>query len=219
LIDICKTSRRSLFAFSFGIFVMALAACSKPADRMEIKQVRTIDAAFRQVPAEMSSSERFGFSTSSPSSPRRQAKPVSLSWKVPEGWEPLPTGGMRAASFRIGTGAECVVSLLPGTGGGLEANINRWRHQMGLEPLSGEAIAALPKIHVLGVASPFVEMSGTFTGMSGTPQPDWALLGTICLLPESSIFVKLTGPADEVLSQREAFQTFCQSLQQLESDQ
>lgn len=212
-----KTLRYLLIVFLFCLFAISLVGCSRPTDKMEIKQVRTVDAELRQVPTEMSTPERFGFSA--PSGPSRpQAKPVSLGWKVPEGWEPLPTGGMRAASFRIGTSAECVVSVLAGAGGGLEANINRWRNQMGLEPLSSEAIAALPQLNVLGVPSPFVEMSGTFTGMSGNPQPDWALLGTICLLPDSSIFVKLTGPANEVLSQREAFQTFCQSLKQVEAE-
>lgn len=69
-----------------------------------------------------------------------QDKPV---WRTPKDWHELPGEQMRAATFQIGEGAselECSVIPLPAsdptTTDYLLSNINRWRGQVGLEPLS-----------------------------------------------------------------------------------
>lgn len=66
-------------------------------------------------------------------------------WKTPEGWTELPGEGMRKATFKIegdGPTLECTVIRLPDPNGDpasseyVLANINRWRGQLGLKPLS-----------------------------------------------------------------------------------
>lgn len=56
---------------------------------------------------------------------------------------------MRKATWIVagpdGSKAEIAVTVFPGNVGGLTANVNRWRGQIGLPPASGEDIAASAK--------------------------------------------------------------------------
>ena len=66
-------------------------------------------------------------------------KSTGFSWKKPESWIPSSGSSMRLASFDVpfsgGIGDLSVIQL-SGTGGGVEANVNRWRRQLNLEPQS-----------------------------------------------------------------------------------
>ncbi len=137
--------------------------------------------------------------------------PDALQWTAPEGWQLGPEKMMRAVTYIVG-GVECYVTTLAGEGGGSVSNINRWANQMGNAPLDEAAIAALPKISVLGVESPLVEFSGSFTDMGGAAKPDYKLLGALAAKGGSTIFIKLTGPASEVDAQKANFTAFCASL-------
>lgn len=57
-------------------------------------------------------------------------------WTVPAGWRAVQSEqAMRLATFRAGSGegVEVTVAAFPGDVGGLLANVNRWRGQLGLE--------------------------------------------------------------------------------------
>ncbi|MGQ0636915.1 MAG: hypothetical protein ACT4QC_20085 [Planctomycetaceae bacterium] len=69
-------------------------------------------------------------------------------WKLPEGWSEKPGDQFRHATLIINTAGsplEMSVSALPGSGGDFDqyllANINRWRDQLQLKPLTGEALS------------------------------------------------------------------------------
>jgi len=109
--------------------------------------------------------------------------------------------------------AECYVTLLGGAGGGVVANINRWRDQMGAEVLSEAQIAALPRIPFLGGEAVLVEIPGAYVGMGDADVPAALLLGAVCMLEDASVFVKMTGPRATVEAEREAFQEFCGSME------
>src|SRR5688500_16131105 len=85
----------------------------------------------------------------SPSSPSTAAAPSEPGgpWKVPAGWrQDARQRPMRFATFLIGEGdaaVEVAVSQFPGDVGGLLANVNRWRGQVGLAPVTE---AELPSI-------------------------------------------------------------------------
>jgi hypothetical protein len=111
-----------------------------------------------------------------------------------------------------GREVECYVTVLSGSGGGLEANVNRWRQQMGQPPMTAAEIAALPAIPMLGVEARLVRMAGSFTGMDGTTRTGSMLLGAVCELGRHSVFVKMTGPMAEVGAQEAHFEAFCRSL-------
>ena len=113
--------------------------------------------------------------------------------------------------------AECYVTILGNQGGGLEPNLDRWRREMGQPGLTQSEVAALERIPLLGTEGVLLELDGSFSGMGGVAIDDAALLGVVCLLQESSVFVKMIGPRAAVRSAREDFLTFCRSLELEES--
>lgn len=145
---------------------------------------------------------------------RRKPPPSRLTWTAPVGWEPRPARPMREVTFapRSSEHTECYVSILGGTAGGLARNLDRWRAQLDREPFDEEEIAALPRIEVMGGKGVLVEIEGDFQGQGGKQVRGAALLGFILERENKSIFVKMTGPAVEVLPQRENFEAFCRSL-------
>ncbi len=145
-------------------------------------------------------------------SPSRQSV---LAWSAPQGWVQAPERPMREVTFVFGddSAAECYVAVLHGDGGGLVANLNRWLNQFSQSGLSEEEVAALPRVSMLGTEAVIIEAEGDYTGMVGDVLPDAALLGAVCPMPEFTVFVKMTGPASDVLAERDAFLAFCESLQ------
>lgn len=127
---------------------------------------------------------------------------VAYTWSTPAGWEPLPAAPMRAAGWKVtaAPGTECTFSTLPASGGGLVANVNRWRKQMSLEPADEAAVAALPtKGTLLERPARWVELAGTYVGMGGGATVEGAkLVGLVAELPQATAFLKLTGPAAAV---------------------
>lgn len=138
-----------------------------------------------------------------------------LSWTTPEGWTERPSSGMRVADFQLpgDESAECYVTQLGGTGGGLEANLNRWRDQVGLAPYGPGEVDALERIDVLGTKAVYAEMEGSYAGMSeGEGKAGFTLLGVVAEKSGSSVFIKLTAPSAIAEAERENFKEFCKSL-------
>lgn len=208
-----------LFATTAAWAVFVAVGCGAPQE-VAFEETRETAAPVRPAQIGMAESERLGLRrTARPASPSpapSQAAQSGLTWDTPAGWREAPAeSGMRLAAFGPETGHawECVVFSLPGDAGGVRANLDRWRGQMGLEALTDTEFAGLPHIEILGRRVPLLEASGTYVGMGRSePQPDSALLGTAVPLGVRSVFVKLTGEAGPVASEREAFRSFCRSL-------
>ena len=81
-----------------------------------------------------------------------------IAWTTPAGWTELPPTAMRTANFHPGGDphADCYLTLLNGDGGGLGANVNRWRAQLSLPALSPSEIDALPRRTFVGGDAVFV---------------------------------------------------------------
>jgi hypothetical protein len=136
-----------------------------------------------------------------------------LSWTTPEGWtQEAKPRSMREVTFQAGTEVECYVSILRGAAGGVEANANRWRNQVGLAPLDAAAIAALKTVAVLGREAQILDATGTYTDMEGQKHENSTLLGVVCELEDSTLFVKMLGPSAAVSAERERFLALCASL-------
>ncbi len=138
-----------------------------------------------------------------------------LRWKAPEGWAAGQAAPARLVTFKIGPAreTECYVAVLGGSGGGVVMNVNRWRDQMGQPPLADDAVAALPRLSLLGQEAPIIEAAGTFTDMQGQKRGGAMLLGTMCRIEEVTLFVKMVGPEAQVRAERERFLAFCSSLE------
>lgn len=147
--------------------------------------------------------------------PAGQKSSGGLAWTTPEGWTEKPATSMRLGSFMVEDrpGLDCSITQLPSDGGGLTANVNRWYGQMGLEPLTATEVEQLPKLKLLGRDATLVDITGSYSGMSGGEgTPDMRMLGLVLTLPQVSLFVKLVGPEADVAAEYEAFQALCDSI-------
>lgn len=136
-----------------------------------------------------------------------------LTYRVPEGWSSGPLvvsrGGVqvrRDAAFEVardGQRVEITVTSLPAAAGSLPANLNRWRQQMQLEPISEEEVSQQArKVPVGDTQGDYVQIFG----------PDQAILGVVVPRNDTAWFVKLQG--DRALAAREKarFEAFVASL-------
>jgi hypothetical protein len=141
-------------------------------------------------------------------------------WETPEGWTELKATQMRVINFQFGADGEgqCYLTALSGGGGGMVANVNRWRGQMGLDPLPDEEMAALEERTLLGAPAKYVDIEGDFGGMSfpGAPaadsKKDYRLIGLIQVQDPFTFFIKMTGPKALVAEHEPAFRRFCESI-------
>jgi hypothetical protein len=141
-------------------------------------------------------------------SPTSTAKPA---WTVPVGWQELPPAQFLLAEYSItganGAKAEVNVAQLAGSGGGVLANVNRWRGQIGLESVDETGLAKLTTtLNVTGGQATFVDMAGT--DMSGQPT---RLVAAIVPMGNATWFYKLMGDEKVVASQKDAFTKFVQT--------
>jgi hypothetical protein len=126
-----------------------------------------------------------------------------FTYDVPRGWveNPEPTMG-RILEFRAGS-ALVTFTMMKGESGGTVANVNRWREQAGMEALPESALRAeLRSEAFLGRDGSLVELAGR----------ERAILCFFHCGEEFSMFLKIDGSPDHVLSQREAFLQFGRTL-------
>ena len=150
-----------------------------------------------------------GLNSAPPTTPAADAgnKPT---WTVPADWQEGQIAQFLVAKFIIGSGdttAAVNVSQLDGNGGGLLPNINRWRGQLGLTPVTEADIATLPTVDATGVKATLVDISGTDARSSKPAR----LIGVIVPLSSQTWFYKLMGDANVVAQQTDAFTQFVQS--------
>ena len=133
-------------------------------------------------------------------------------WKVPAGWRETAPSTMALARFLIGEEgkAELTVTVLPGPAGGIAANVNRWRGQLGLAGWDEAELASqLQPLDGAGAGAMLVEMTGTDARGGGEPM---GLLGAIVPRGNQTWFFKLTGQPAVVIGQKNAFVEFLSSI-------
>ena len=132
-------------------------------------------------------------------------------WTVPAGWQEGQLTQFLIAKYVMpgdsGATATVNVSSLAGDGGGLLPNVNRWRAQLGLAPVTDTDIAALPTIDASGGKATLIELFGT-DARTGKPAQ---LVGLVLPLGGQTWFYKLMGDANLVAQQKDALVKFVQS--------
>jgi len=144
-----------------------------------------------------------------PPGPATAADPNTPKWQTPSGWKEVAAGQFLVAKF-IATGsgnaqAAINVSMSAGDGGGLSANVNRWRGQLGLQPLAQAELEKQAKpLEVSSGKATLVEMTGTDarTGQASH------LVGAIIAQGDRTWFYKLMGDEKVVQQQKDAFVKF-----------
>ena len=204
--------------------LLVLVGCSQPAQQ-EITEVRE-PAIQREAPPKSTTEQRLGMAanaggTGAAAGEGDPLAGITFHHDMPQGWEAVAKTEMRQVNLRMKETpeAECYFTLLPGGGGGLDANLNRWRGQMGLEPLSADAIAALPKKTIFGQPATFILIDGTFAGMGDiAPRENYRMYGVMLSHkdPESGreqgFFLKMTGPKAVLENQEANFDLVASSL-------
>jgi hypothetical protein len=136
-----------------------------------------------------------------------------LTWKTPEGWTEVPSGEMRVASFKIqgqnGKQADVSVIPLPGLPGSDEANVNRWRGQVGLSPASPDELKkSAESVEAGGQPAQLYDIAGQNPGSGDATR----ILGVILHRTDAVWFFKMTGDADLAEQQKPAFVAFLKSV-------
>lgn len=145
------------------------------------------------------------------STPVTTAGGDSLAWSAPADWESRAGSAMRKATYIIkgadGATAELAITAFPGDVGGDLANVNRWRNQLQLPPISAaELPLALLRFEANGLRIAVAEM----VAASGNP-PD-RVLGGIVPYEGATWFFKLTGPDTLVTQVKPAFLDFMRTV-------
>ena len=142
-----------------------------------------------------------------------ESAPPQLTWKTPEGWTEVPPGEMRVASFKVsgqdGKQADVSVVPLPGMPGSDEANVNRWRGQVGLPPVSPEELKkSAEDVEAAGQPAQLYDIARQNPGNGEAAR----ILGVIQHRDDAVWFFKMTGDANLVEQQKPAFVAFLKSL-------
>ena len=162
---------------------------------------------YQQTPSSQSLSENNGSSGS--------GRQFGLTYITPDGWTKAPGSPMRDVNLSFGANGEgeCYVARLPGMGGGILANVNRWRQQMGASPITPAEADALPMRPLFGQPAKFIKVDGKFSGMGATEvKDDYRMLGLILASEAGAVFVKMTGPRELVEANEKNFDIFTNSL-------
>jgi hypothetical protein len=130
--------------------------------------------------------------------------------KLPTGWSVGPENSMRKATWIVtgpnGSTAEIAVTVFPGNVGGLTANVNRWRGQVGLAPASADEIAGSAKAgKVGGIDSQRFVMT--------SPDGKTALDAFMTPKDGATWFFKMKGDTAAVEANAAAFATFLSASQ------
>jgi hypothetical protein len=154
----------------------------------------------------------FAGQDSRPTSPTTSSSP-KFSYKAPSGWSPgeleVSRGGIsirRDAVFEVKDGdnrVEITVTKLPAAAGATLPNVNRWRGQIGLNPISSEQFEKEKKqLEIAGQPADYVQFS----------ESGQSILGVIAERDGLAWFIKLQGHAGLADRERQNFEDFARSI-------
>lgn len=140
----------------------------------------------------------------------RTADGPGLQWTAPAGWQSEPASAMRKATYRVtgtnGATAELAVTAFPGDVGGELANVNRWRNQLGLAPISAaELTPAVTRLTVNRLEVSVVDFTNDAS-------PATRMLGAIVPFGDATWFFKFTGAPELLEAEKAAFFALVQSI-------
>lgn len=184
---------------SFIALGLSLAACSEP------------QISFYEVPREAPAQNDQMVQTATNTGAAPRPAGAQLEWDQPSTWSEKPGSEMRLGSYAFtnpdGAEADISVTSFPDAAGGLVANINRWRGQVGLPPVAeGDLDSAAERIEVAGLPAWLIDAEGTSNGAPAR------LIGAIVPVSGTSWFFKMIGPDEVVASQRETFRSWLGSV-------
>ncbi len=138
----------------------------------------------------------------------------TLKHEAPAEWVQQAARQMRLMGFDLPGKVDLSVTVLGGAAGGVAANINRWRDQLGLKALPDAELMAGERIDCLGQSAYWVNLQGAYTGMGGEAQGDGdTMLAVIVPGDKETLFVKCVGPTAAVAELEPGVRSFVASLE------
>ena len=154
------------------------------------------------------------------------ASQPALRYDVPADWtERVSESPMRVAEFRLpkvpgdAEDAELVVFYFGGSGGSVEANLQRWIGQM--EQPDGRSsfeVASTTGFDANGLAVTVLDVPGTYVAAlspgstTRLSRPNFRLLAAVVETPVGPYFFKLTGPSRTVARWDNQFNAFLRTV-------
>lgn len=141
-------------------------------------------------------------------------EPDEITWEKPGHWQvdDVNSSSVVWAAFKIdgpGGQARVTVTALVGDGGGALANLNRWRQQVGLSPVSRIEDQPATHLDVAGKPATLFDLAAPGKGSAGGAR----ILVAVLPRPGRSWFIKLTGPDHVVEDQKQVLTRFVESIQ------
>ena len=191
--------KRHVGWIAFGVLLMGCGEQPKPAAEVPIAKAPAVDAP-KASKSDAKKTEPY------------EATVAGFKFTVPADWtEQPPKSQFVLGEFSIpGEGGTARLTL-SSAGGGIEANVERWRGQFHRGPNDPEPRES--EITFDGQKGTLVELAGTYTDMfgGGSPTKGWRMLGVAVPLGSTNYFVKLTGPAAIVIPRHDEFVKFVES--------
>lgn len=152
------------------------------------------------------------------------ASAEQLHFTAPEGWiQETPSSPMRRVQYRLpgapvgSEDADLAIFVFPGTGGGVDANLERWVQQFS-NPDGSPATeqAEIRRTEVGGMRVSMLDISGTYdpgvmAGGTGAQQ-NFRMLAAVVEAPADPWFIKLTGPIPTIDYWERSFHEFVESF-------
>lgn len=154
---------------------------------------------------------------------------AGVSFTPPSGWQDLGSSGMRQAQYRLdpvsGDSAQGEVNVFyfgANSGGGVQANLDRWIGQMTL-PDGADPATAIERstFTANGMPGHIVSLNGSYKSGGGRPMggdgetlPGYRLVGVVVEGPQGSLFFKLTGPEATARAMENDLLTMVKAAQQ-----
>jgi hypothetical protein len=130
---------------------------------------------------------------------------AGIRMQVPVDWKTnTERKDFRIAGFDIQQGTDRALVTIGQGGGDLLFNINRWRGQVGLPPITALNEADIRKVNIAGKQADVVTMVG---------EKEATRVAIVSRADKSVITFKIQGAAPVVASQAPAFDAFLQSIQ------
>jgi hypothetical protein len=151
---------------------------------------------------------------------------AGLTFTAPKDWKAATTSSsMRVAQFTLPRASgdtsdgELVVYYFGGSGGSVDANVERWLGQMRQpDGRPSKAVARRTTRTVNGLAMTSVDVSGTYVAemAPGAAErhnsPNFRLRAVVVETSNGPYFIKLTGPAKTIAAHEPAFEQFVGSV-------
>lgn len=139
------------------------------------------------------------------------ASGAGLTWTAPANWVAKPVSAMRKGSYSIsgadGAVADLSITAFPGDVGGEVANVNRWRGQLQLPPLSDVDVSGnVTRQTINGLTVTLVDFANP------NAAPPQRIVGAMVRFGEATWFFKLMGPDAVVAAEKPVFVEFLKSV-------